>query len=159
MALESVAITLYPPVTLPSGKRIIYRSLSFRDRKSLLMKFKQQEGYLAEELMAAFCLVQENDNPVASDWEINHDYSRRMDHWSVKDVMFYSQIFLNTELLEDEAIQNAKDIAKKLIGAPETPMTMNTPQDIQQSGPTESFTSQEPTPTRRANLKINVPGS
>lgn len=156
---SSVTVTLYPEVKLPSGRIIIYKSLSFRDRKSLLLKYKGQEGYLAEELFAAFCLVSDNGNPVASDWEIGNDVTRRMDHWSVRDVMFYSQVFLDTELLEDSLMKNAKDIAKKLLGGIENPTPMSFQEDIQQHGPTESSTQQEPMPSRRANLKINVPGS
>jgi len=159
MTFEPSTVTIYPPVTLPSGRVIIYKSLTFRDRKALLFKFKQQEGYLAEELMAAFCLVQENGNPVLADWEVNYDVTKRMDHWSVKDVMYYSQVFLDTELLEDQLMNSAKDVAKKLIGAPGAPMNTNTHQDIPQPGVTENYMPQEPTPTRRANLKINAPGS
>lgn len=156
---SSVAVTLYPEVKLPSGRVIIYRSMSFRDRKSLLLKYKGQEGYLAEELFASFCLVSDNNQPVASDWEIGGDWTRRMDHWSVRDVMFYSQVFLDTELLEDSLMKNAKDMAKKLLGGLENPTPMSFPEDTQQHGHTESSIQQEPTPSRRANLKINVPGS
>lgn len=158
--MNSVTQTLYPEITLPSGRRIIYRSLSFRDRKALLFKYKGgQEGYLAEELFAAFCLVAENNEPVAPDWELGYDVTKRMDHWSTKDVMFYSQVFLDTELLEDQLMKNAKDLAKKILGDPGTPQTMSTHTDIPQPGLTENYIPQEPMPSRRANLKINAPGN
>lgn len=130
----------FPPITLPSGKVIAFTSLCFRDRRNLLKNYKREEGYLLEELLAAYALSKEDGNPVhdpIEDLGVIRDENGmtamsnlvdRMNHWSLKDCQYYIEILMRIVGLDEQEKINAEEVAKKLMaGTPSsTPQTSGT---------------------------------
>ncbi|MEI2420682.1 hypothetical protein V6O07_10445, partial [Arthrospira platensis SPKY2] len=99
--LESIRLS-YPEFELPSGRKVQFKALSYKDRRLLVQSFNDKSGYLLEEWFAAFCLVKENGVPVKKEWEISNQWPDRMSHWTSKDVMFYCRVFADVEMLSEQ---------------------------------------------------------
>lgn len=102
-------------LTLPSGKEITFRSTSFRDRRLLAKKYNRNEGYLLEELMAAFALLSIDGNPVQEEWAA--EPINRFDTWSIVDTQYYIEVYMSMNSIDDMARERAQEEAKKLMGA------------------------------------------
>lgn len=132
----------YPFIELPSGRKVQFRSVSFRDKRRVQKDYDRESGYMLEELLAAYALQSEDGSPVAEAWAVDN-IVQRMDHWPVRDVQYYISIFADVVLIDDENMNKAREEAKKLLKGD----TTNTPvQDQQELKP-------------RKNLKINTGGT
>lgn len=116
----------FPEFTLPSGKTVSFNSITFRERRKLLKEFKRDEGYMPEDLFAAYALAKEDGMPVAEDWALEGGVLARMDHWSMKDFAYYLEVFTRTIGLEDDEKTSAETAAKKMLAANGTTRTNTT---------------------------------
>lgn len=114
---ENIASVDYPEITLPSGKRVSFRQITFRDRRMVTKNYDEKCGYLLEDLLAAYALEKEDGAPVLADYQCpNGEYVLRMDHWTNQDSSYYLMVFLDTVLLDDTLRDQARETAKKLNG-------------------------------------------
>lgn len=159
--IDSIRVT-YPPFNLPSGRKVQFKVLSYKERRSLVQSFKNDSGCLLEEWFAAYCLVKVDDTPVAKDWEINSNWPERMAGWTSKDVMFYCRVFADTEMLSEQGDQEAREVAKKLLGE-ESKREEKSAQELEEvpSQISDLITSSPPgsTQNKRRNLKVNTTGA
>ena len=120
----------FPEFALPSGKTVSFNSITFRERRKLLKEYKRDEGYLPEDLFAAYALAKEDGMPVPEDWALDGGVLSRMDHWSMKDHAYYLEVFTRTIGLEEEEKTNAESAAKKMLAANTTSRVTTTPQGM-----------------------------
>lgn len=102
------------PLQLPSGREIVFRPTSFRERRQLAKMYNRNDGYLLEEMMASAVLVSIDGTPVQEEWAA--DPISRFDDWSVPDVQYYLEVFLTMNSIEDMVRERAQEQAKKLMG-------------------------------------------
>jgi len=135
--MENIFNIEFPPITLPSGKSITFSSLSYKDKRYLLKNYDNTKGYAVEELIGAFALNKEEGVPIS---ETIEDFGRlketngkafveallaRLDHWSFKDVMFYTNVITKILMLDEQEVINAEEVAKKLLTG--TPSNITAP--------------------------------
>ena len=92
---EKIGSIEYPSITLPSGKEVQFRQITFRDRRMVTKNYDEKSGYLLEDLLAAYALEKEDGAPVRPDYQCpNGEYVLRMDHWTNQDSSYYLMVFL-----------------------------------------------------------------
>jgi hypothetical protein len=104
------------PITLPSGKKIVFAIPTFRDRQVAMKRFRQQQneaGFMLEELLAAMMLVSVNGKPMMADYE--YDVIDQISDWAMRDLSFYLEVFVAIAFTDDVTKQRAQANAKALM--------------------------------------------
>jgi len=115
---------IYPTLTLPSGKKVQFTSVTFLDRRRILKSYKQEQGYLMEEMLAAYALHTIDGEPLDTGFG-SPQIIERLDTWDYKDVTYYLEVFMRTVMLDDEMRSQAESDAKKISsGATSTNQTV-----------------------------------
>lgn len=104
---------------LPSGNKVTFKEISFRERRQIAKKYNRNEGYLLEEVMAAAAITHVNGDPITEEWAA--DPISRLDNWSIPDVQYYLEVFLSINSIDETARERAQEEAKKMLGATTTP--------------------------------------
>lgn len=104
------------PLTLPSGKKIVFAVPTFRDRQIAMKRWRQQQneaGYMLEELLAALMLVSVDGQDMQADYQ--HDVIDQISDWNMKDLSFYLEVFVAIAFTDDVTKQRAQANAKALL--------------------------------------------
>lgn len=125
---------IYPTLTLPSGKKIQFTSVTFLDRRKILKGYKQEQGYLMEELLAAYALYTIDGEPIDTSFG-SPSIIERLDTWDYKDVTYYLEVFMRTVMLDDEMRSQAESDAKKISSGGTSTNQIGTDKDMSGTSP------------------------
>lgn len=105
------------PISLPSGKQVVMKMLTFMDRQRAVRLFKsdKEQGFMLDELLAAMALVSVDGRDLGAD--LLSDPIDHMSDWDLPDVQYYLEVFMTINSLDDKARKSAEEQAKKLMGA------------------------------------------
>lgn len=104
------------PLTLPSGKKIVFAVPTFRDRQVAMKRWRQQQneaGYMLEELLAALMLISIDGQEMQADYQ--YDVIEQISDWNMKDVSFYLEVFVVIAFTDDVTKLRAQNNAKALL--------------------------------------------
>lgn len=104
------------PITLPSGRKIVFAVPTFKDRQIAMKRWRQQQneaGYMLEELLAALMLVSIDGVPMQKDYE--YDVIDQISDWPMRDLSYYLEVFVSIAFTDDVTKQRAQANAKALM--------------------------------------------
>lgn len=107
---------VFPPVKLPSGAEITFRSVNFMERRRLMKQYQRDSGYLFEELLAAFALETYRGEPIKdiAPGQGAEDIINRFNVWNIMDVTFYSSLFVTVVVQDEDMAETIKKTALSL---------------------------------------------
>lgn len=108
-------------IDLPSGRKVVMRLITYRDRQEALRIFKstQNPGYTIDEYLASMSIVAIDGKDMTVD--LVTDPIERMDSWELKDTQYFLEVFMVINSLDEKMRQEAAEQAKKLLGGSPAP--------------------------------------
>lgn len=108
-------------ISLPSGRKVVMRLITYRDRQEALRVFKSttNPGYTIDEYLASMSIVAIDGQDLSID--LVTDPIERMDNWQLKDTQYFLEVFMAINSLDEKMRQEAAEHAKKLLGGSPAP--------------------------------------
>ena len=108
-------------ITLPSQKKVSFRSPKVKDKRDAIRDFSQEDdyrakGYNLEEAIAAKCITKVDGNVVNLESDLLSDPFDILDSWDLREQQFFMEVFSNLYYLDEKGRQKAADEAKKILG-------------------------------------------